>query len=41
MTIHIPRPWAIALGGLFGLPILWLILQELPDLVRYAKFEGV
>lgn len=41
MTIHIPRPLAIALGVVFGAAFVALILEEAPDFIRYAKFEGM
>lgn len=41
MTIHIPKPIAITLGVLFGGAIIAFILEELPDGIRYAKFEGM
>ncbi len=39
MTIHIPKPLAIAFLVVFGGGALALFLQELPDLVRYLKQE--
>lgn len=41
MTITIPKPLALALAVVFGGGLLWLIAEELPDLYRYSKFEGM
>jgi hypothetical protein len=42
MTIHIPKPVAIALAVLFGAAALALFMQEMPDLIRYLKqVEGL
>lgn len=42
MTIHIPKPVAILLLVVFGGGGLALLIQELPDLIRYLKqVEGL
>jgi Family of unknown function (DUF6893) len=42
MTIHVPKPLAIVLGGVLGAGLLVLFAQELPDLIRYLKqVEGL
>jgi hypothetical protein len=42
MTIHIPKPVAIALLVIFGGGALVFIVQEIPDLIRYLKqVEGL
>jgi hypothetical protein len=41
MTIHIPRPLAIALGLLAAGALLMALRDEGPAMIRYAKFEGM
>ena len=42
MTIYIPKPVAIVLLLIFGGGALALIVQEIPDLIRYLKqVEGL
>lgn len=41
MTIHIPRPIALALGAIFGAVFVAFVFEEAPDFVRYMKAEGM
>ncbi len=41
MTVHIPKPIAIALAAIFGAALIAFLIEEAPDVVRYAKFEGM
>ncbi|MFP5363870.1 MAG: hypothetical protein ACLGI5_14190 [Thermoleophilia bacterium] len=41
MTIHVPKPLAIALGVLLGGVLLMALRDEGPAMWRYAKFEGM
>ncbi len=41
MTIHVPKPVAIALGVLLGGVLLRALRDEGPAMWRYAKFEGM
>ncbi len=41
MTIYVPKPLAILFLVVFGGGALALLIKETPDLIRYAKFEGM
>lgn len=41
MTIHIPRGVLIAGGAACCLAIFGLIVRQAPELLRYAKIEGM
>ncbi len=41
MTIHVPKPLAIAIGVLFAGALLVALRDEGPAMWRYAKFEGM
>ncbi len=41
MTIHIPRPIAIAAGALAGGVLLAMLAHQGPDLWKYLRAEGM